>query len=505
MNTNRTVLLMILDGWGVRLSSEGNAVLQANTPCFDRLVKTYECCFLTASGAAVGLMANQMGNSEVGHLNLGAGRIVRQDISRIDHAIDTETLGGRLDAKLTLGANNKLHLIGLLGSGGVHAHDRHLRAILRSLKDRPYPIILHIVTDGRDTPPQSSAEYLQALEQFIRDEQIDATIATVSGRYYMMDRDKRWERTQKAHDVLVERTGEQADTAAQAIQQAYTNGVTDEFILPTIIKTETNTAVEAGDNIFFYNFRADRMRQIVEVFSDDANPISSPVRPHIITMTTYDEDYTVDVLFGMEILDDTLAETVSKHNLTQLHMAETEKYPHVTYFFNGRRETAWPGEDRIVVPSPKVATYDLQPEMSAREMTAILKERLQTGDEAFIVINYANPDMVGHTGDLQAVIKAIETVDTCASEIIDAVLAKDGVVLLTADHGNAELMVDPITAGPHTYHTTNPVPLLVISNANQYQIACQGILADIAPTVLDLLDVPQPEKMTGSSVILKKH
>lgn len=505
MDAKRPVMLMILDGWGIREMEHGNAVVQADTPNYDRWLRTLERSILDASGEAVGLVPDQMGNSEVGHLNLGAGRIVYQDISRINNAIRDQSLSAHtllLDA-LANAQGKRLHLIGLLGPGGVHSHENHMYALLDIAARQGIKPVIHVITDGRDTPPHSGLEFLSRLESYLRNTG-NGVISTVSGRYYAMDRDKRWERTRKAYDAIAFRSGEaRAATAHEAIQQSYDKGVTDEFIVPTIIGNDETLRVQPGDSLVFYNFRADRMRQIVKAFALE-NFENFPHIPglKIATMTVYEEDLPVSVLFGKEILVNPLAEVLSNRGLKQYHAAETEKYPHVTFFFNGRREDPYPGEDRCLVPSPKVATYDLKPEMSAQELTEAVLERLRTHDDDFILINYANPDMVGHTGSLEAAIRAVSFVDRCAGQVVEAVNAQGGVALVTADHGNAERMIEESTGQPHTYHTTNPVSLFVINGGREYvKLRPRGILADVAPTVLDLLGIPQPAEMTGRTLI----
>jgi 2,3-bisphosphoglycerate-independent phosphoglycerate mutase len=506
----KPVMLMILDGWGIREMETGNAVLLADTPNYDRWLHTLERSILDASGEAVGLVPEQMGNSEVGHLNLGAGRIVYQDISRINNAIRGATLATNpaLVNAITNVQNNysHLHLIGLLGPGGVHAHETHLFALLDIAAAHGIVPIIHVITDGRDTPPNSAIDFLAKLDNYLA-RTGNGVIATVSGRYYAMDRDKRWERTKRAYDAIVFRQSENhALTAHQAIQQSYDASVTDEFILPTVIGVGDAMRVQPGDSVVFYNFRADRMRQIVKAFAfenqDGFDPSHYIPNLTLASMTQYEDDLPVDVLFGMDIQHNVLAEVISNAGLKQYHTAETEKYPHVTYFFNGRREDLFPGEERTVIPSPKVATYDLKPEMSAQELTDATLQRLRTHDDDFILINYANPDMVGHTGSLEAAIKAVSFVDRCAGVLVDAVNQKGGVALVTADHGNAERMIELTTGQPHTYHTTNPVSLFVINGGRSYvKLRPRGILADVAPTILDLLGVQQPHEMTGRTLI----
>lgn len=503
----KPVMLMILDGLGIREMEHGNAVAQANMPHYKTWLKTLERAVLDASGEAVGLVPDQMGNSEVGHLNLGAGRVVYQDISEINIAIQDLSLHVHpvlMRAFESAKVNNgQVHLIGLVSDGGVHSHIMHLNAMIDITKANNVPTIIHVITDGRDTPPNSGIGFVAALQQSLLEKQ-HGIIATVGGRYYAMDRDKRWERTKLAYDAMAFRLGEHASSPIEAVQQAYDKGVTDEFILPTVIGTDDSLGIKPGDTLIFYNFRADRMREIVQAFAlptvegFDGIHINNL---HIVTFTEYMEKLPVNVVFGKEALVNTLAETLSQAGKMQYHSAETEKYPHVTFFFNGRTETPFPGEDRKIVPSPKVATYDLKPEMSAYELTEATLERLRTHDDDFILINYANPDMVGHTGSLEAAIKAVETVDACAARLVNAVLAKGGVALVTADHGNCERMVEELTGNLHTYHTTNPVSLLILSRDEYFLPRPRGILADVAPTVLDLLDIPQPPEMTGRTLI----
>ncbi len=510
MSNYKPVALIILDGWGRRFAHEGNAVYHADTPNFDGWMNGQESSVLDASGEFVGLVAGQMGNSEVGHLNLGAGRVVFQDIVRIDNAVKDRSLKEMLVENLKLDelkANGKkLHITGLLGPGGIHSHDRHLRAILRFLKDSGVRIVIHTITDGRDTPPHNGIEFLKALEAFIDEEGMNAEIATVSGRYYEMDRDKRWDRTRKAYKTLVLREAEKtAGCAEEAIQQSYDDDVTDEFILPTLIEGVEDAAVEEGDAMLFYNFRADRMRQIVSMFVyEDFEPREDlPFVPdlNVVTMTQYEDDLPVTVLFPKDLVENVLAKHLSDHGLKQFHIAETEKYAHVTFFFNGRREEPFAGEDRKLIPSPKVATYDLQPEMSADQVVESVLERLESHDDDFILVNFANPDMVGHTGDMEAAMKAVATVDKCAGRVVDAILEKGGAALITADHGNSELMIDYLAGGPHTYHTKNAVPFFILAADKAFMPKPRGKLADVAPTILELMGLEKPEQMTGESLI----
>lgn len=505
--SKKPVMLVILDGWGIREMEAGNAILQADTPNYDRWYRTLERSIVDASEGAVGLIRGQMGNSEVGHLNLGAGRVVYQDITRIYNAIadnQLRSLDGIQKALQRARDGGKLHLIGLVSDGGVHSHIDHLIAIMDISREAGVEPVIHVITDGRDTPTSSGIGFVQEIESYI-DEHQHGQIATVTGRYHAMDRDKRWERTHSAYQAMVEHIGEYAETAQQAIQQSYDEDVTDEFILPTIIGAADGKTIDAGDAIIFYNFRADRMRQIVQMFTLPDNIEGVDYDPvddlYIATMTSYMDGLPVDVLFSKDKLENTLAETLSQAGKQQYHTAETEKYPHVTFFFNGGREQPFEGETHEIVQSPKdVATYDEKPEMSAPELTEKTLKRIKEADDDFILINFANPDMVGHTGSLDAAIKAVETVDNCAGKLVDAVVAKGGVAIVTADHGNCERMVELSTGEAHTYHTTNPVSLFVIGEG-YYLLSPRGKLADVAPTVLDLLDIAKPAEMTGISLI----
>lgn len=500
----RPVMLVILDGLGIREMTDGNAVKQANTPHLDAWMGNLERCIVDASEEAVGLIPGQMGNSEVGHLNLGAGRIVYQDISRINKAIKDNTLrtmDGLQQALERAQSGGTVHLIGLVSDGGVHSHIDHLKALIDIAADADVSPAIHVITDGRDTPTESGIDFVRQLEAYM-DKRDCGRIATVSGRYYAMDRDKRWQRTRRAYDAIARAESEHtADSAVDAIQRSYDDDVTDEFIEPVVIGD--GAKIESGDGLIFFNFRADRMRQIVTAFvQPDTEGLEVPHIDdlEITTFTSYQDDLDVNVLFAKDNLDNTLAEVLSNAGKKQYHSAETEKYPHVTFFFNGRREEPWAGEDRKIIPSPKVATYDLKPEMSAHELTEATLQRIQEHDDDFILINFANPDMVGHTGSLEAAIKAVETVDECAGRIVDAITAKGGVAIVTADHGNCERMVELSTGEAHTYHTTNPVSLWVVGDG-YYLLKPRGALADVAPTVLHLLGIDQPEEMTGTTLV----
>ena len=503
----KPIALIILDGWGFRTMQHGNAVAQARTPNFDRWATTLERSMLDASGEAVGLTQDQMGNSEVGHLNLGAGFVVYQDITRIDKAIREgtffaePTLIDAISAAKTRGG--AVHLVGLVSNGGVHSHTRHLLASVELCKQHGVRPILHVITDGRDTPPNSGAGFVADL---VKQVQADATIATVSGRYYAMDRDKRWERVKLAYDAIVNGQGQTANSAAEAISNAYAANTTDEFVLPTVINgvDGKDATLGANDLVICYNFRADRMRQLcAALVNADFAGFERPFvlsGAQVVTFTEYDDKLPVKVVFPPLYVNTPLAKVISDAGLQQFHAAETEKYPHVTFFFNGRREEPFAGETRFMAPSPKVATYDLKPEMSAYELLAGVLQRMSDADDDFILVNFANPDMVGHTGVLSAAIKAVETADECAGKLVAAINAKGGIALVTADHGNAEIMEDEITHQPHTYHTINPVTLFAIGQG-YHRLIPRGALADVAPTVLDLLGLPQPAEMTGRSLI----
>lgn len=514
----RPVLLIVRDGWGLRRRRLGNAIALADTPHQDRWAAERECCLLDASGEAVGLPAGQMGNSEVGHLNLGAGRVVWQDSARVSQAAADGSLGAH---PLLQGAirelretGGRLHLIGLLGPGGVHSLDAHLYAILAACAAAGCDPFLHLITDGRDTPPRSAPRFCQALRRQLRDIGVGRP-STLSGRYFAMDRDRRWQRTRQFLDALLQRKGERAPDAETAIESAHANGSSDEFIPPCVLSEGDGGQLRAGDVVLLLNFRADRMRQLARALADpeslrgekaftDAAFADAPTPPlRLLTMTEYEAELPAQALFPQETLRDTLAETLAAAGKRQFHAAETEKYPHVTYFFNGREETPFPGEERQIIPSPKVATYDQQPEMSARELTEATLARLARGEDDFLLVNFANPDMVGHTGELAAAVVACACVDECCGRLQQAMSARGGITLITADHGNAETMVEPLTGEPHTYHTTNPVEFFLLG-MGEVALAARGALADVAPTVLDLLDLPPPAAMSGRSLLLSR-
>ena len=495
------VMLVILDGWGWRDDSADNAVRLARTPNFDALWETCPRAFLHTSGLDVGLPEGQMGNSEVGHLNLGAGRVVMQDLPRINLACADGSLA-QVPALVGLAAALKrtggtCHLMGLVSEGGVHSHLDHAIALAKVLEAQDIPVVLHGWTDGRDTAPRS------ALADVAKLEAAGLRFATIAGRYFAMDRDHRWDRVSRAYLAIAEADAPRVASAAAAVQAAYDAGTTDEFVAPAVIGDYAG--VRDGDALLCFNFRADRVREIFAAFLDaDFAGFARPRVPVLAAaagMTRYSDALAprMDALFAPQTMDRLLGQEVAAAGLKQLRMAETEKYPHVTYFFNGGIETPNPGEDRIMVPSPKVATYDLQPEMSAPALTDAAVRAIGTGEHAMIVLNFANPDMVGHTGNLAAAIVAVETVDTCLGRIREAIAARHGWLLVTADHGNCEQMRDPVTGGPHTAHTTNKVPVLLFGPTNRP--LTPGRLADVAPTILDLLGLVPPPEMTGRSLL----
>jgi 2,3-bisphosphoglycerate-independent phosphoglycerate mutase len=501
----RPVMLVVLDGWGWREEVADNAVRQAKTPAFDRLWAGPHA-FLRTDGREVGLPPGQMGNSEVGHLNIGAGRVVMQDLPRIGDAIAS---GEIKTAPALTGLIGKLkasgstcHLIGLVSPGGVHSHQDHGAALAKILAEASVPTVAHAITDGRDTPPQSAGD---DLKRFTAALPPSVPVATVLGRYYAMDRDKRWERVAKAYNAIVEAEGPRFPDPQTAIADAYAKKQFDEFIVPAVIGDYRG--IKDGDGVLCFNFRADRVREILGAMLDpDFSGFPRTRRIEFaaaVGMAQYSDDLDkrMQTIFAPQSFPNILGEVVANAGRTQVRMAETEKYPHVTYFLNGGREEPYTGEDRIMVPSPKVATYDLQPEMSAPELTAKAVEAIDSGKYDMIVLNFANPDMVGHTGSLPAAIKAVEAADTGLGKIAEAIARQGGALLVTADHGNCELMRDPATGGPHTSHTTNPVPVL-LAGGGDVKLA-DGRLADLAPTMLALMELPQPKEMTGTSLVRK--
>ena len=507
----KPIMLMILDGFGINEKSDGNAVKQANTPNIDKLMKKYPTTKIYTSGLKVGLPDGQMGNSEVGHTNIGAGRIVYQELTKITKSIEDgdffaipEFIEAIENCKKY---NSKLHILGLVSDGGVHSHIRHLYGLLEMAKRRDFEnVYVHCFLDGRDTPPASAEGYITDLEEKMKEKGI-GKIASISGRYYAMDRDKRWERVKKCYDALVKGEGNKSASATIAIENSYQKEVFDEFVEPTVICNGDTPIATIGehDSVIFFNFRPDRAREITRAIVDPKFDgfETKKMETYFVCFTNYDETLpNVKIAFKKEPLVNTFGEVVSKNGLKQLRIAETEKYAHVTFFFNGGEEKQYPGEDRILVPSPKVATYDLQPEMSAREVTEKVVEAINSDKYNAIILNYANPDMVGHTGSLPAAIKAVETIDECVGKVVEAMLAHDGTMLITADHGNCEQMIDYKTGDPHTAHTTNPVPLILVTKNEDLKIK-EGKLADLAPTMLDILGIEKPEEMTGESILVK--
>ena len=505
----RPVVLCLLDGWGHREEREDNAIALAKTPVWDRLMADCPHALLDASAGAVGLPEGQMGNSEVGHMNIGAGRVVLQELPRISQAVAdgsfarNETLQAFIAALKASGG--AAHIMGLVSPGGVHSHQDHIAALARIVSAAGVPVALHALLDGRDTPPKSALDYLDDLLLAIDDTVAPVFVGTVSGRYYAMDRDKRWERVAIAYDALVDAKGVRAADALAAVDEAYARGESDEFVKPTVI--EGFTGMADGDGLLMANFRADRARQILTALSDP--DFDGFARSRVVEfaaragLVEYSDALNAHMtaLFAAQNLTATIGEVVAKAGLRQLRIAETEKYAHVTFFLNGGEEREFEGEDRILVPSPKVATYDLQPEMSAYEVTDKLVAAIAQGRYDLIVVNYANTARVGHTGDLEAAIKAVETVDNCLGRLDEAVKAAGGALLITSDHGNAEAMRDAATGQPHTAHTTRLVPVVVSSAAAQVPALKNGRLADVAPTLLALMRLPQPKEMTGGSLI----
>lgn len=502
----KPLLLMILDGWGIAPAGGSNAATLARTPNLDKYFAAYPHTRLAASGLEVGLPAGQIGNSEVGHLNIGSGRIVYQSLTRISKSIAdgdffTNSVLNEVITAVKAGEGRALHILGLLSDGGVHSHIEHLIALLRLARERGVErVYVHAFLDGRDVPPQSALTYVKQLESAMTELGV-GKIATVSGRYYAMDRDQRWERVTRAYAALARGEGEHAASACAGIEASYAQGVTDEFVLPFVIDGE-DARIQAGDGVIFANFRPDRARELTRALVDEEFPHfareagARPVR--FACMTQYDATIDAPVAFAPEQLHDTLGEVLAAHGLHQLRIAETEKYAHVTFFFNGGVEAPNPLEERVLIASPKVATYDLQPEMSAEQVTQALLGELERDRFEVIILNFANPDMVGHTGVLSAAVQAMEKVDECAGRIVAKVLALGGSVCITADHGNLEKMAEA-DGEPNTAHTTNPVPFILVSK--EKHTLHQGILADIAPTLLQLLGIEQPRAMTGRSLL----
>jgi 2,3-bisphosphoglycerate-independent phosphoglycerate mutase len=507
-STRTPVVLVVLDGWGFRPGREGNAIELGDTPVWHKLWERASRTLLEASGLAVGLPDGQIGNSEVGHLNLGAGRVVPQDIVRISQSIERGEFF-KIPALVELCEQTRrhggtLHLMGLIGTGGVHALDKHLLAAVELGRTAGVPVAIHAWLDGRDTPPKSALGFMEELVRAIARPDGRTVVSTVIGRYYAMDRDKRWERTKLAYDVMVNGVGIQSSDPVSAIKQAYAAGETDEFVKPRVITGAP--LIRNGDGIFCFNYRADRMRQIVRALAGegfDGFEVTGRPKVRLVTMTRYDETLPFPAAFEPMVLSRIVAEVLSDHGKTMFRTAETEKYAHVTYFFNGGYEPPYKGEERLLVPSQKVATYDLMPEMSAPGVTDVLCKAIAAKQHDFILCNYANGDMVGHSGVLAAAVKAVETVDSCLARVLTTADTAGGgaggaTVMVTADHGNCELMIDPATGGPHTAHTTNPVPFVIVGEgAPARHLRAGGSLRDVGPTILNLLGIEPPDEMTG--------
>ncbi|OUR94426.1 phosphoglycerate mutase (2,3-diphosphoglycerate-independent) [Flavobacteriales bacterium 34_180_T64] len=504
---NKKVILMILDGWGMSPDPKVSAIDNADTPFIDSLYNTYSHASLRTDGLHVGLPDGQMGNSEVGHMNLGAGRIVYQDLVKVNLAIKNKTISQEktlIDAFNYAKSNDKpIHFLGLLSDGGVHSHINHLLGLIDAVQDfGVQESFVHAFTDGRDVDPKSGFGFITSLETHIKN--TNTKLASVTGRYYAMDRDKRWERIKLAYDTLVNSIGETSKNATHSIQKSYENGITDEFIKPIVMMDDEDrpvATIKDGDVVIFFNFRTDRGRELTEVLTqnDFHEQNMHTLDLHYVTLTNYDDSFNnINVVFNKDNLNNTLGEILEKHNKTQLRIAETEKYPHVTFFFSGGRETPFNGEKRILRNSPKVATYDLKPEMSAYELRDALIPELQNGNTDFVCLNFANGDMVGHTGVMEAAIKACEAVDICVKDVISSALENNYTTILIADHGNCETMINP-DGSPHTSHTTNPVPILLIDS--EKTVIKDGVLGDIAPTILKLMGIEQPESMTQHALI----
>jgi len=499
---SKKVILIILDGWGITQNPEVSAIAQADTPFMDKVIQKYPHAKIYTSGENVGLPEGQMGNSEVGHMNLGAGRIVYQDLVKINKAIKD---GSFFENKVLKEAfeyakqNGKaVHLLGLLSNGGVHSHIDHLKALVQMAKKYNVPTYIHAFMDGRDVDPHSGIEFLKEIQDYIKDTPVK--VASVIGRYYAMDRDNRWERVKKAYDLLVKGEGKPATDLVKAVKESYKEGVTDEFILPIVHVDENGQPIgkiAPGDAVIFYNFRTDRGRELTKVLTQEDMPeYGMKTLPlHFVTMTIYDENFKgIKVAYPKEDLKDTLGELLAKAGKKQIRIAETEKYPHVTFFFSGGKEQEFEGEKRILIPSPKVATYDLKPEMSANEVTEALLPEIKNESADLIVLNFANGDMVGHTGDFNAAKKAAETVDKNLKKIVEEALKHDYAIIILADHGNAENMINP-DGSPNTAHTTNPVPVILIDKDLKPDLK-DGILANVAPTILKIMGLPKPKEMT---------
>ena len=512
MSIKPPAILVILDGFGINPKKEGNAIANASMRNMDALKRDYPTSSISVSGVDVGLPAGQMGNSEVGHMILGAGRIVYQDLTLIHKDIDAGTFFSNqvlLNAfKMTKEKKGRLHLLGLLGDGGVHSHQRHMEALMEMARRASVgPIYLHLFLDGRDTPPTSAEQFVLDLNEKLK-AYPEVRIATVSGRYYAMDRDKRWDRTEKAYLCLTEGIGNKAGSPLEAIRKSYEQKVTDEFVFPTVIDgLFPEGLIRDGDGVIFFNFRADRARELTRaLIEEDLKEFPRQRRIALssyTTMTQYDETFHVPVAYPPRELRKILGEVASQAGIRQLRIAETEKYAHVTYFFNGGEENKFPGEERILIPSPRdVPTYDLKPEMSARQVTEALVKQLREQEFGLVIANYANADMVGHTGNFEAGIRACEVIDECIGKVVDAAMSKKGRVIITSDHGNIEQLIDYDTGMPHTAHTTNLVPVILVDEEHKKCRLNKGTAVDVAPTLLELLGIPQPREMTGHSLIV---
>ncbi len=502
----KPIVLIVLDGWGAGSNLKASAIENAALPFYTALLKEFPNTVLSASGMAVGLPEGQMGNSEVGHLNLGAGRIVYQDFTRINKAVQDKSIFDNAALVNAMSSSNggTLHLLGLVSDGGVHSHIDHLYSLIdMALAKEVKQIFIHAFMDGRDTPPKSGINFIRQLESFIKNKP-SVRIATVTGRYWAMDRDNRWDRINGAYNAIVFGDGVKAGSAIDAVLQSYAADETDEFIRPSVISDDSSeTLLKDGDSVIFFNFRADRARELTIALTDKKFPFFErkiiPQLSSFTTMTLYDESFELPAAFPSQPLTNILGEVISNQGLKQLRAAETEKYAHVTYFFNGGVEHAFRGEDRCLVPSPKdVPTYDLKPEMSAYEVTDKVIRKMEEPGYDFILVNYANPDMVGHTGIMESAVKACEAIDLCLEKLVSKIQALDGTVIITADHGNCEEMME--NSHPHTAHTVNPVPFILVKKG--LKLRDNGILADVAPTILDLMNIIKPEEMTGKSLIL---
>ncbi|MCD8447357.1 2,3-bisphosphoglycerate-independent phosphoglycerate mutase [Tenacibaculum finnmarkense] len=504
---NKKVILMILDGWGITQDPKVSAIYNAKTPFINSLYDTFPHAQLRTDGNHVGLPEGQMGNSEVGHMNLGAGRIVYQNLARINKAVDDGSLAQEkelLKAFDYAKKNNKnVHFLGLVSNGGIHSHINHLKGLLSAANEQKLDnVFLHAFTDGRDCDPKSGKYFINEIEEHMQ--KTTGELATITGRYFAMDRDNRWERVQLAHDALVNGKGEFSRDATQSIQESYDENITDEFVKPIIMVDEKNqpkTTIKEDDVVIFFNFRTDRGRELTEILNQKDFPeLNTKKLPlYFVTMTNYDETFKdIKVIYNSKNIENTLGEVLESAGKTQIRIAETEKYPHVTFFFSGGREQEFNGEKRLLCPSPKVATYDLQPEMSAYEIRDAIVPELQKGAVDFICLNFANGDMVGHTGVFEAAVKACETVDNCVKDVITTALENDYTTIVIADHGNCETMMNP-DGSPHTSHTTNPVPMILVDK--DLKTIKDGVLGDIAPTILHLMNVPQPKEMTQDSLL----